>query len=268
MLLLGALFALFLGGFWLCCLVDVALTPGNECRGLPKAAWIVLVAATFVAGAVVWLAFRRPGWPTASPAARDGDDEPPRAPEGRGAALRRGVRADPAVPGRPGTRGGGADTAQQGPGATRNGPGAPPDGPGAARNGPGTPLDGPGASFDSLGSTSSGPGTTRDGPGVTLGPDAARNEPADGQSEPGQPGTGQGRLAGGAAGGRDAREVYGSLDAEAALLRHPAGRSRQRGAAQPSRPLGPDDDPDFLRSLSSAIHGADAGDDPVGPEEA
>ena len=68
MLLLGALFALFGAGFWLCCLTDVALTPGRECRALPKAAWIVLVAATFVAGAVVWLAFRRPALLTDSPA--------------------------------------------------------------------------------------------------------------------------------------------------------------------------------------------------------
>ena len=63
MLLLGALFALFGAGFWLCCLTDVALTPRRECRALPKTAWIVLVAATFVAGAVVWLAFRRRGLP-------------------------------------------------------------------------------------------------------------------------------------------------------------------------------------------------------------
>ena len=42
MLLLGALFALFGAGFWLYCLTDVALTPGRECRALPKTAWIVL----------------------------------------------------------------------------------------------------------------------------------------------------------------------------------------------------------------------------------
>ena len=60
MLLLGALFALFAGGFWLYCLVDVALTPSDECPRLPKAAWVAVVAGTFVIGAAVWLAVRRP----------------------------------------------------------------------------------------------------------------------------------------------------------------------------------------------------------------
>jgi hypothetical protein len=64
MLLLGALFALFIVGFWLYCLVDVALTPSNECRRLPKAGWIAVVAGTFVIGAVAWLAVRRPAQPT------------------------------------------------------------------------------------------------------------------------------------------------------------------------------------------------------------
>jgi hypothetical protein len=64
MLLLGALFALLVAGFWLYCLADVALTPSNECHRLPKAAWIAIVAGTFVIGAVVWLAVRRPAEPT------------------------------------------------------------------------------------------------------------------------------------------------------------------------------------------------------------
>ena len=60
MLLLGALFVLFAGGFWLYCLADVALTPSDECPRLPKAAWVAIVAGTFVVGAIVWLAVRRP----------------------------------------------------------------------------------------------------------------------------------------------------------------------------------------------------------------
>ena len=60
MLLLGALFVLFAGGFWLYCLADVALTPSDECPRLPKAAWVAVVAGTFVVGATVWLAVRRP----------------------------------------------------------------------------------------------------------------------------------------------------------------------------------------------------------------
>ena len=76
MLLLGALFALFMAGFWLYCLVDVALTPGDECPGLPKAAWIALVGGTFIIGAVMWLAVRRPARPTVSPGPGPSDAGP------------------------------------------------------------------------------------------------------------------------------------------------------------------------------------------------
>ncbi len=61
---LGALLALFMAGFWLYCLVDVAITPGDECPGLPRAAWIALVGGTFIIGAAMWLAVRRPARPT------------------------------------------------------------------------------------------------------------------------------------------------------------------------------------------------------------
>jgi hypothetical protein len=60
MLLASALFALFLGGFWLYCLTDAILTPGSECRGMPKPAWIALIAVTFIGGAVAWLIARQP----------------------------------------------------------------------------------------------------------------------------------------------------------------------------------------------------------------
>ena len=59
MLLSGALFFLFLAGCWLYCLTDAALTPGAEYRGLPKAAWIGIIAATFIVGAIAWLVARR-----------------------------------------------------------------------------------------------------------------------------------------------------------------------------------------------------------------
>jgi hypothetical protein len=67
MLLAGALFALLITGFWAYCLVDVALTPGSEFRGLPKSAWIAFVVLTFVIGAAIWLAVRRPAQPTPAP---------------------------------------------------------------------------------------------------------------------------------------------------------------------------------------------------------
>jgi peptidoglycan/LPS O-acetylase OafA/YrhL len=60
MLLSGALLALFMMGFWLYCLTDAILTPAAECRGMPKPAWIVVIALTFIGGAVAWLIIREP----------------------------------------------------------------------------------------------------------------------------------------------------------------------------------------------------------------
>src|SRR6266704_3700872 len=60
MLLSGALFALFMMGFWLYCLTDAILTPASECRGLSKPAWIAVITLTFVGGAIAWLIAREP----------------------------------------------------------------------------------------------------------------------------------------------------------------------------------------------------------------
>ena len=60
MLLSGALFALFMTGFWLYCLTDAILTPASECRGMSKPAWIVVIIVTFIGGAVAWLIVRQP----------------------------------------------------------------------------------------------------------------------------------------------------------------------------------------------------------------
>jgi hypothetical protein len=60
MLLSGALFALFMTGFWLYCLTDAILTPAAECRGLPKAAWVGIITVTFIGGAIAWLIVRQP----------------------------------------------------------------------------------------------------------------------------------------------------------------------------------------------------------------
>src|SRR5208283_1186219 len=60
MLLSGALFGLFMTGFWLYCLTDAILTPASECRGLPKPAWIVVITVTFIGGAIAWLIVRQP----------------------------------------------------------------------------------------------------------------------------------------------------------------------------------------------------------------
>src|SRR5262245_3941589 len=59
MLLSGVLFVLFLAGCWLYCLTDAVLTPAAEYRRLSKAAWIGIIAATFIVGAIAWLVARR-----------------------------------------------------------------------------------------------------------------------------------------------------------------------------------------------------------------
>jgi hypothetical protein len=60
MLLFGALFALFMTGFWLYCLTDAIFTPASESRGVSKPAWIVIIAVTFIGGAIAWLIVRQP----------------------------------------------------------------------------------------------------------------------------------------------------------------------------------------------------------------
>ena len=71
MTLTGVLFVLFLGGCWLYCLTDAALTPAIAYRGrLPKAAWVGIIATTFVLGAVAWLiaqSLRERPWTYANP---------------------------------------------------------------------------------------------------------------------------------------------------------------------------------------------------------
>jgi len=58
MLLPVALIALFLIGCWLYSLTDVLLTPAITFRGWTKAAWALLIAVTFIFGAVAWLVAR------------------------------------------------------------------------------------------------------------------------------------------------------------------------------------------------------------------
>ena len=54
MFLSGALFVLFLAGCWLLCLTDAATTPAAEFPGLSKRGWIVIIAVTFIVGAIAW----------------------------------------------------------------------------------------------------------------------------------------------------------------------------------------------------------------------
>ena len=55
MTLTGVLLTLFMVGCWLYCLSDAALTPAVAYRGLPKRAWIAIIVATFILGAIAWL---------------------------------------------------------------------------------------------------------------------------------------------------------------------------------------------------------------------
>jgi len=115
MLLSGALFSLFVTGFWLKCLTDAIMTPAQECRGMPKPAWIVVIALTFIGGAIAWLIVRAPVRASSAPPARasrwdpdeyvraggwtEADDALARHPAGRarvvGAARPKGPDDDP-----------------------------------------------------------------------------------------------------------------------------------------------------------------------------
>jgi hypothetical protein len=69
MLLSGALFALFMTGFWLYCLTDAILTPAAEFKGMPKPAWIAVITVTFIGGAIAWLIVRQPVRSSSAPLA-------------------------------------------------------------------------------------------------------------------------------------------------------------------------------------------------------
>ena len=58
MVLTGVLLALVGMAFWLYCLIDLLLTPSENCRYLPKPAWVV--ATVFGVGAIGWLLLGRP----------------------------------------------------------------------------------------------------------------------------------------------------------------------------------------------------------------
>jgi hypothetical protein len=60
MMLTGVLLALVGVAFWLYCLIDLLLTPSENCRYLPKLTWVLVVALVFGFGAVAWLLLGRP----------------------------------------------------------------------------------------------------------------------------------------------------------------------------------------------------------------
>ena len=113
MLLSGALFALFMTGFWLYCLTDAILTPASECRGLPKPAWIVIISVTFIGGAIAWLIVRQPVSGSSAPlAAPRWDPDQPGDPDDDYFRTGRRPDADSAVARHPAGRARVADTAR------------------------------------------------------------------------------------------------------------------------------------------------------------
>jgi hypothetical protein len=69
MLLFDGGLALLAIAFWLFCLIDVITTPEEQCRNLPKVAWILIVLFLAEIGSIVWLAAGRTWQPR--PAERD-----------------------------------------------------------------------------------------------------------------------------------------------------------------------------------------------------
>src|SRR4029078_10836174 len=96
MLLSGALLALFMMGFWLYCLTDAILTPASEFRGMPKPAWIAVIARPFIGGAVAWLIVREPLRSPAAPL-----ESAPRPDDPGNRYFRRGRWTDPDHAGEP-----------------------------------------------------------------------------------------------------------------------------------------------------------------------
>ena len=89
MVLTGVLLALVGVAFWLYCLIDLLLTPSENCRYLPKLTWVAVVALVFGFGAVAWLLAGRPkrsgsAWRTALRLPRRAPRRGGRPPRGRG----------------------------------------------------------------------------------------------------------------------------------------------------------------------------------------
>lgn len=95
MALLGGIVTLLTLGVWLYGLFDVLTTPDDECRGMPKLLWIIVVALFFLIGALAWFLLGRPrarvgggtpsGWSglgtTAPPPQARPRTRPPRGPD-------------------------------------------------------------------------------------------------------------------------------------------------------------------------------------------
>lgn len=71
MLYAGGLLGAVLVLLWLFCIIDVIMTPADECRFLPKLVWLGLVIVLSDLGSAAWLLAGRP-WPGGPPLERAG----------------------------------------------------------------------------------------------------------------------------------------------------------------------------------------------------
>ena len=98
----GAL-GLLLLGLWIFCIIDVITTPEDQCRNLPKMAWLFIVLLFFDIGSIVWLVAGR-AWnrQPSGPALRSTFGRAPATRPSRAAqpGRRRGVPGATARPGR------------------------------------------------------------------------------------------------------------------------------------------------------------------------
>jgi hypothetical protein len=60
MLFVDGAFGLLVLALWIFCLVDVLLTPEDQCRNLPKIAWLLIVLFLLDIGSIAWLVAGRP----------------------------------------------------------------------------------------------------------------------------------------------------------------------------------------------------------------
>jgi hypothetical protein len=68
MLFFGGGFGLIAIAVWIFCVIDTIVTPAEQCRNLPKLAWVFIVLLFLDIGSIAWLVAGRP-W-TKVPAAR------------------------------------------------------------------------------------------------------------------------------------------------------------------------------------------------------
>lgn len=60
MIMFGGLVGLIAIAAWIYCFIDVLLTPEQQCRNLPKLAWVFIVLLFADFGAIAWLIAGRP----------------------------------------------------------------------------------------------------------------------------------------------------------------------------------------------------------------